>query len=264
MIAIAAAILQQLSLDNIAVNLWLVVPLYWLLRVVRIVIWNISDFTNWKYELTSMLISLLLGEGTLFVIIRPLIEAGESIFIEQTEFRDAFWFAAISYLAKLAWDISKSTLSGYSVFPSQKRVKTILKRYNHFKWIYGAQIDISLRDNYKFDDDRSRKHFICLLYAIMIYEDHCRPKAIRGVEYIVKLFFWNKTMSLGIMQVQSHKMISSRTSVDLAIKKLYNTFINSNEDSRLYDSIINYNPSYAYYTEVYTIYYDLSGMLGLS
>lgn len=264
LIAIAAAVLQQLSLDNVVANLWFVVPLYWLLRFVRIIIWNISDFTNWKYELTSMLISLLLGEGTLFLIIRPLIDAGESIFIEQTEFRDAFWFAAISYLAKLAWDISKSTLSGYSVFPSQKRVNTILMRYYHFKWIYGAQIDISLRDNYKFDDDCLREHFLCLLYAIMIYEDHCRPKTIRGVEYIVKLFCRNKTMSLGIMQVQSKTMISSKTSIDLAIKKLYNTFINSEEASRLFASIIDYNPSYTYYTEVYAIYYDLSGMLGLS
>lgn len=264
LIAIAASILQHFSFDNVARDLWLVVPLFWVFRIIHIVIWDISAFTNWKYEFTSMLISLLLGEGTLFLIIRPLIDAGESIFIDQTEFRDAFWFAAISYLAKLAWDISKASLAGYSVFPSEKRAKTILKRYHHFKWIYGAQIDIALRDNYKFDNEHLRDHFLCLLYSIMIYEDHCRPKAIRFVEYIVKLFRWNKVMSLGIMQVQSEKIISSRTSVVLAIEKLYKVFSTSTGSKRLYYTIIDYNHSFRYYAEVISIYYDLSVKLGLS
>ena len=263
LIAIAASILQHFQFENIARELWLAVPLFWFFRIIHIVIWDISVFTNWKYEFTSMLISLLLGEGTLYIIIRPLIDAGENIFIDQTEFRDAFWFAAISYLAKLTWDISKASLSGYSVFPSEKRAKTILKRYHHFKWIYGAQIDIVLRDNYKFDNEHLRDHFLCLFYSIMIYEDHCRPKVIRFVEYIVKLFRWNKVMSLGIMQVQSLKIISSRTSIDLAINKIYNAFTSSTGHKRFYNTIIDYNPSYRYYTEVITIQYELSRMLGL-
>ena len=263
LIAIVSAFFQYFSLENFAWDLWLVVPLYWIFRFIHIVVWDISAFTNWRYEFTSMFISMLLGEGTLFFVIRPLISSGESIFIDQTEFRDAFWFAAISYLAKLSWDISKASLSGYSVFPSEKRAKTILARYHHFKWIYGAQINITLRDNCKFDDDHMREHFECLLYAIMIYEDHCRPKVIRFIEYVVKIFRWNATMSLGIMQVQSQKWISSRTSIDLAIKKMYAAFSSSNGANRVYDTIFDYNPSTDYYVEVHAIHYDLIGMLGL-
>ena len=264
LIAIASAILQHFSLENIAWDLWLVVPLFWLFRFLHIAIWNIATFTNWKYEITSLLISLLLGEGTLFFIIRPLIAAGESIFIEQTEFRDAFWFAAISYLAKLTWDISKASLSGYTVFPPEKRANKIWKRYKHFKKIYGAQIDLLLADQYKFDDEQLQAHFVCLFYAIMIYEDHNRPKAIRFAEYLVKLFCWNKTMSLGIMQVKSQRMISSKTSIDLAVEKTYHAFINAESSKRIYDTIRDYNLGFDYFTEVLTIYYDLAGKLELS
>lgn len=44
---------------------------------------------------------------------------------------------------------------------------------------------------------------------------------------------------------------------------MYKAFINSNGANRLYDTIIDYNPSFNYYVEVHTIYYDLAGMLGL-
>lgn len=263
LIAVVASVLQYFQLNNIARELWLVVPLYWIFRIIHIVIWDISAFTNWKYEFTSMIISILIGEGTLFLIVRPLIDAGESIFIDQTAFRDAFWFAALSYLAKLTWDISKATLTGYSVFPSEKRAKTILKRYEHFNNIYGKLIEKKLNDNYEFDNENQRKHFLCLFYSIMIYEDHCRPKAIRFVEYIVKLFCWNRTMSLGIMQVQSKRIISSKTSIDLAINKIYTTFINSKNPRWLYYTSIDYNPNYKYFCEIASIYYDLSGMLKL-
>lgn len=261
-LALVAVVLQFFSHAHVARELWLIVPIFWLFRIFHIIIWDLSSFTNWRYEFTSMAISLLISEGTLFFIIRPLIDAGESIFIDQTELRDAFWIAVISYLIKLFWDIAKATLSGYSVFPAEKRSQTILKRYDKFKWFYGVYINEELK-KYSFDTDIKRDHFLCLLYSIMIYEDHCRPALVRGVEYIIKFFRPNTTMSLGVMQVKTEVLISNRTSIHLAIKKLYDSFSMANKSDWIFKAAINYNPSRSYYFEIYTIYTCLSSQLGL-
>lgn len=263
LIAIAAAILQHLEMENVAKNLWLVVPIFWVMRLLHILIWNIVPFTNWQYEITSMIISLLLGEGTLFWIVCPLIDLDENIFIDAVEIRDAFWIAALSYVAKSIWDISKASLSGYSVFPSRKRAQTIAARYNAFKWKYDAEIKVVLRDHYSFIDEMEKQHFICLLYAIMIYEDHCRPQLIRCFEYIIKLFRRKSIMSLGIMQVQSKSIISNRTSIKLAIDKLYKAYSSVAKKDKIDEAISDYNHGHNYYIEVHTIYRILCNEFGL-
>ena len=263
-VAIAAAILQYNEMASTARDLWLVVPLYWTLRIIHIFVWNIAAFTNWKYEILSMIISLLLGEGTLFYILRPLIDSNKSVFIDATEIRDAFWIAALSYTAKFIWDISKFSLSGRSVFPSEKRAQTISKRYYAFKWEYGAEIDVVLRDNYYFVSDLSKNQFLCLFYSIMIYEDHCRPKIIRWFEYLIKAFRWNSVMSLGIMQVQTKQFISNRTSIKMAIERLYTIFSKAPNASGIRDTLWDYNHGENYYDEVTTIYAILLREFGLS
>lgn len=261
-LALTTVILQFFSYTHVARDLWLIVPFFWLFRVFHIIIWDLSGFTNWRYEFTSMIISLIISEGTLFLIIRPLIDAGEPIFIDRTELRDAFWIAIISYLVKLFWDIAKATLSGYNVFPVQKRSQTILKRYDKFRWHYGIFINEELK-KFSFVSDIKREHFLCLLYSIMIYEDHCRPVIIRGIEYIVKLFRPNAVMSLGIMQVQTETLINNRTSIRFAIKKLHNSFSLADEGDWIYSAAMDYNPSDSYYWEVCTIYDCLVSHLGL-
>ena len=263
-VAIAAAILQYNEMASTARDLWLVVPFYWFLRIIHIFVWNIAAFTNWKYEILSMIISLLLGEGTLFCILRPLIDSNQSVFIDAAEIRDAFWIAALSYTAKFIWDISRFSLSGRSVFPSEKRAQTISKRYYAFKWEYGAEIDVVLRDNYYFVSDLSKNQFLCLLYSIMIYEDHCRPKIIRWLEYLIKAFRRNSVMSLGIMQVQTRQIISNRTSIKMAIEKLYNVFSNATDAHGVMEAIWDYNCGEHYSAEVSTIYTILLSEFGLS
>lgn len=261
LVAIAAAVLQYYGKDNIAQKLFLVVPIYWFFRILHIILWNLFPFTNWKYEIISIIISLLLGEGTLFLIIRPLLNSNEPIFIDATVFRDAFWIAALSYIAKLAWDISKASLTGYSVFPSNKREETIISRYNSFKLEYGADINVTLHDHYNFDDDPTKQEFLCLIYAIMIYEDHCRPCFIRHLEYLLKIILWNRTMSLGIMQVQTKTIITNRVSLKRAIDKLYTAYFDPSATDRLYSAIMDYNPCMAYYVEVISIFNILRSRL---
>ena len=86
----------------------MVIPLYWVIRFLHIAAKNLFLFVNWRYELFSLCLSLLLGEGTFFLLLLPLLNANASIFIPVDELRNAIWFAIIAYLAKVIWDISKT------------------------------------------------------------------------------------------------------------------------------------------------------------
>lgn len=256
-VVVVSVIFQWLSLESIAENLWLVVPFFWCFRFSHIIVNNRISFANWRFEIPMFLFSLLLGEGTLFLIVRPLIECNETVFINLTQFRDAFWFATFTYLAKLIWDTFKHHATGDAVYPEEKIATIIHRRYRKFTKKYNTHILLTLDRSYYFPSSHHRDHFLCLLYAIMIYEDYNRPPLLRFFEYLKKIFHWNCVLSLGIMQVQTKKVISNKKSIALAIDKLYKPYIDSANQNRIYTAAINYNPCINYCAQVNAIYDSL-------
>lgn len=263
-LAIACTILQHFSLESVALDLWLLVPFYWLFRIAFYLIKNLFSFVNWKYELYAFSLSILLSEGTLFFLIRPLIESNESIFIDATEFRNAFWFALIAYLAKLFWDISKHHFEGENIFPDSKRRNIISTRYQRFIRRFGMYIDDAIATQCTFNSKADEEHFKCLFYAIMIYEDYCRPFMVRCLEYIIRYLHIKREMSLGIMQYKTTKIISDNQSIDLAIDKIYSYYAKENNRfSAVCSAIEAYNQGADYSLEVHAIYYNLIELNGL-
>ena len=262
-LAIVASIMQSIDVGFIARDLWLVVPLYWALRGVIAFIRNTIELLNLKFEITAFIISIIISEGTLFFIIRPLIDSNETVFISLTQFRDAFWFAAFTYLATLLWNVTKSITTGDKVYPARKTEMTIIHRYKKFHKRYNCHIGSVLNDIYLFTDSILEQHFTCLLYSIMIYEDYNRPCLIRGLEYVGKFFNKNTSYTLGIMQIDTKTFISSKKSISLAIQKMYPVFTLSDLNTKLYDTITNYNTSQKYYEEVLSIYETLKKHLKL-
>lgn len=140
-LAIVSAILQVNALGYIAADLWLVIPLYWLFRSLHALIWDLLSFINWRFELISFIVSLVLGEGTLFLIIRPLLDQGKTIFIDLGQFRDSFWFAVFTYIVVQLWSGFKSKATGEVLYPSEIQTNVILRRYSKFKRKYGSYIE---------------------------------------------------------------------------------------------------------------------------
>lgn len=96
----------------------------------------------------------------------------------------------------------------------------------------------------------------------MIYEDHCRPQFIRIGEYFLKFFRKNRTMSLGIMQVQTNHFISNRKSIALAIERLYAVFSTEEGSANLYNTIHSYNGSVNYYNNVFAVFSAIEDACG--
>lgn len=258
------AMLQKINLATFIPSTWMLVPFFWGLRFIFFIFKNLISFINWKYELSSLCISLFLSEGALQFFILPLASADEPIFISATEFRGAFWFAVIAYLAKVLWDIFKSKFDGESVFPDQKRRDILSARYHRFVSKYDVDVDVYINKNCTFPNTNHRAQFKCLVYAIMIYEDYCRPAFMRVFEYIGKALDVKEKPSLGIMQVQTDQLISNRQSIDLAIKKLFSAFKGQNSPADgVQDAILDYNHSCSYYDEVIAIFYYLLDLNGI-
>ena len=239
---IAAAIQGRLS-DEYINSLWMLIPAFWMLRFLYMVVKNRIIFLNFKYELSACFVSLLLGEGTFFLIIEPLLAEGESIWIPTTEIRDAVWFAIIAYLAKTVWDIMRRNFHGDNLYPAEKRQKI---RNEVENWYAVSK--------------EKQGQLICVVYAIMIYEDYNRPAVIRMFEYVIKFIIPKRTMTLGIMQVSSNKLISSKTSIKMAIERVSRPFLESSENS-VYEAIHGYNRGGDYCSEVEAIYEELAQLL---
>lgn len=258
-LSIVAAVMQGRLPDHYIEALWMLVPAFWALRFLYMVGKNRIIFLNTKYELSACLVSLLLGEGVFWLIIRPLLAEGERIWIPTTGIRDATWFGIIAYLAKTVWDILKRNFQGANLYPSEKRTAIINKRYEQFSLKYGPLI----RSEIKRKDIISRERkgrLICVVYAIMIYEDYNRPALIRLFEYAAKLIQPRRTMTLGIMQVASSKLLSDKKSIKMTIEKIARPFTQEEEDP-VYTAISGYNGGEDYYPEVRAIYDELAQLL---
>ena len=261
-LAIVGAILQAFSCETIIRSLWLLAPFYWVLRFAVMIFCDTFCFQNWRLQISLLFTSLLLSEGTFFLILL-LLDGEKSVFIDLEQFRDAFWFAVLCFVAKFIWDYFKYKMIGKVVFPHSKKANVIVRRYDRYHRKYNEIIETSINRECVFKSPKQRTHFLCVVYAIMIYEAHNRPVWIRMMEYITKLFCPKKLMSLGIMQFQTTRWISNRTSVLLAIRKLYKSFSLAQGSLAIEESINDYNRGSIYLNEVRAIYDEITCYLDL-
>ena len=256
-LALVAVLGQWLECEAIISSFWLLVPCYWLWRLAFIIFRNLFVFLNLKYEGIACAISIILSESIFFAIIKPLLAQNESLWISSTELRDGVWFAIITYIAVTAWNIMKKSFSEQVLYPDEKKEALIWKRYGLFEKRYGKYVNTELLKKYESKANKNELLKItCVLYAIMIYEDYNRPKLIRALEYVFKFFLPKKTMSLGIMQVRSPKIISNKKSISLALSSIISQF-NTSNDTPEQKAISKHNPDDEYFMEVFSIYYIL-------
>lgn len=259
--ALLCALFQRAGWGALCRSLWLTVPLYWMLRALYIAAKNRFWLINRRYELLSAVFSLLLGEGVFFGALMPLMEAGESVFISAQDLRNAVWFAILAYIAKTAWDVCRGAFEEGRLYSQEVRSQAIRRRYDVFSRRYGASLR-SLVDGCCPAEHRSRRgELVCLLYAVMIYEDHNRPPLFRAAERLWMALHPGKEMTLGIMQVKTRRPISDTESIRLAAEKLVPVYLEHLRSHPLWHALRDYNSGADYVQEVTAIYNELLQLL---
>lgn len=257
-LAAVAAIAQHFSPVGLIESMWLLIPIFWVYRLLFMIVKNIFLFLNLKYEAIALVLSHLLGETVFFGIIKPLLAQNESIWIPATELRDALWFAVLAYLAKVIWEIMKQSFSSDNLYPESKRRELIWKRYDKFRLRYGDFIAEQIPHRYadRLNADEQNR-LGCLVYAIMIYEDYNRPCLLRMAEFVSKAtLFRHSAMTLGIMQFNAYHMITDEESIGYAIDFISQPFLRGTQYPES-AAISMYNRGSDYCTEVTAIYETL-------
>lgn len=253
--AAVCVIMQRMDLSNISIVGQLIVIFYWAIRIIYILITNRFGITNWAYEITEMVISIILNSIVNFAIIRPILNDNESLFISATEFRDAFWFSTIAYSFGLAWKIAKEYTTHDKIYSSDRLQQFIIHRYHILRQKYEKTVLETIRNEFSFPNECIKNSYICTVFSIMIYEDYCRPPVFRGLERLMFLLRLRRNMSLGIMQVQSYLCLNNTESLKMGMRKIYSVFAkNSFSYSSYLEAIMEYNCGKNYFDQVQIIY----------
>lgn len=245
---IISAILYYLKLDKYVVNIYLVNVYYILFRLSFNLITNRGLLLNWYRQFLYWTAIILVS----YLVYDRLIKVKTNILPDFTTIANELWIIILIFIFQITNSIR------FSNEATIKRKESYLKsRYYNFKKLYGTQIK----------EITKNEILEALTYSIMLYEDFNRPRVARLIENLV-FKITKKQRTLGVMQVQSIKLITDEESVIIGTNKLMNAYhkylesINNKEDNFYewiaYQEIIsNYNGGTKYLSEIISLFQSI-------
>lgn len=230
MVALSAAAVAAGRAD-LRIGIYWIAIYYYALRAAYIFAVNMHRLVSWpRYFFHSGV-----GLGAAWLAYHFLILPNRSLLPDLDAAGNELWLAILAFLYAAA---NKATLSGG---PGDSRRNAFIKRsYEKAEGEFGELI------NEKISDDQLQ----LITYAILIYEDYCRPPLTRMLE---RMLFWKRDRTTGVMQVASSTALTDRESVELGTQKLltsWKAFADEGIYSRVHSTIAAYNQDMVYVSRV--------------
>ncbi len=220
-ILLISTILYSLEFDYLVNDIWLVVPYYFIFRVVYNLILGRSKLINWQMQVIQWIVAIPLS----YITYNKIISTKQNLFPDLNTMGNELWLIIILFLYATFNNIRTSEEG------TRKRklryLKSVYRKYHEsFSEIIKSK---ELTNNLEI-----------LVYSIMIYEAFGRPKIFRIMEDI----FPSKAKTLGIMQVEADKRISDEESIEIAIDKINKDYVIAKEKSsnEFKESLAKFNP----------------------
>lgn len=193
-----SAVAVALGYAHLRMGIYWIVVVYYAIRVIYIFAGNIQRLISWP----QFLFHSGVGIAVAYLAYNNLILPNRSLLPNIDTAGNELWLAIFAFMYAVA---NKVTVSGG---PGARRRNAFIKRkYDQAVDSYGALINDEIKDY----------NLRLITYAIMIYEDYCRPPLVRTFE---RLCFWKQVRTTGIMQVASSKPLTDEESVKQGIKIL--------------------------------------------
>lgn len=206
-IIIISGILYEINQDWLVKNIYFVTIFYYLMKWINIIfILKRKDLHDWKTDIILSIIGTLIS----IVIYYGFIIRTNQIFVSIEEVRDGVWVSIIIFIFVVIKNNIYNNMKTNHYEQEKRKYKYIKKKYLYFKDKYG---DIIRTKNKEIEN---------ITYSILIYENYNRPFMYRMLEYIK--FAFTRHATLGIMQVDSRTLISSRTSVKRGYQIIKNEY----------------------------------------
>lgn len=196
---IFVALAQSLGFQELVKYSFFIVVYYWLIRSALKIFLGRKKLTHWPLHFLYCVTSIGLSVWIYYLVIRvnKLLPCPRALL-------DQMWILIIIYLYNVLNKLEPSQKG------NSKRIENYINdKYQKFKSKYGSIIT----------DNCSNEYLEAVTYSIMIYEDFNRHIIARWIEYI-SFFLTKKNHTLGIMQVNTNKLINDEQSIILAIEKI--------------------------------------------
>jgi hypothetical protein len=208
-----------------------VVFYYYFFRACIIFFFNRHRLISW----TRYFGNALFGSAVAVLAYHYLILPNRSLLPDLQAAGNELWLALLAFLYAVA---NKIPLSGG---PGARRRNAFVRvHYTTARRLFGDQIDAAITDNL----------LKLVAYSILIYEDYCRPPAIRSLE---RLAWWKKRRTTGIMQVSAAEVLTDEESVTRGLSILSTSWEkHSSQDKRtqVRSTISEYNKDEDYIERV--------------
>lgn len=237
---LVASALYLLDLDAYVYNFYAVSLYYIVIRLVVNLLTGRGLLLNWYKQIFYWCGIMVLSYYTY----EKIIITKKNLIPDFTTLSNELWIIVLIFLYQIFNRVNFSNRG------TIKRKDSYLRyQFSKFSKEYGVIIN-SLEN----------KKLIILAYSILINENFNRPYVVRFLEK-VSFFLTRKPHTLGIMQVQSNKMITDRESVLLGVEKIKNNYIELIGNPRRGPLIMIDSPEEDENTLNYTIEYHLQSDL---
>lgn len=233
MVALSAAAVAAGHAD-LRIGIYWVAIYYYAFRALYILTMNLSALVSWP----RFFFHSGFGLAATWLVYQSLILPNRSLLPNIDSAGNELWLAILAFLYAAA---NKVRVSGG---PGARRRNAFVKRsFERAELFYGPLISERVSDD----------HLQLITYAILVYEDYCRPPFTRRIE---RLCFWKQERTTGIMQVASPSALTDEQSVELGTQRLAATWqLHSSEDlyPRALSTILDYNRDSDYRDRVWEV-----------
>lgn len=233
MVALSAATVAAGHAD-LRLGIYWIAIYYYAIRAVYILAMNMQRLVSWP----RFVFHSAFGLAAAWLVYQSLILPNRSLLPNLDAAGNELWLAIFAFLYAAA---NKVTMSGGA--GTRRRNAFIQRSYDRAELLYGALI------NERSSDDKLQ----LITYAILIYEDYCRPPSTRTLE---RLCFWRQERTTGIMQVASSRALTDEESVKLGTEKLLTSWQNYSTEQlymRTQLTISDYNKDSIYVARVFEV-----------
>ena len=200
----------------------MVAPYYYLVRAGVIIIFNRHRLVSWPRYLGHALFGIIVA----ILAYRHLIVPNRSLIPNLETAGNELWLALLAFLYAVA---NKIPLSGG---PGARRRNAFVNvHYATSRRLFGWKIDATVKDDL----------LKLVAYSVLVYEDYCRPPAIRTLE---RLVWWKETRTTGIMQVSAPGALTDNESITKGLEILlasWKKYSGEASWSRVRSTISDYN-----------------------
>lgn len=223
-----------LDRPDLRLGIFMVAPYYYVVRASIIFLFNRHHLISWPRYIGHALSGVAFATLAYKYLILP----NRSLIPDLETAGNELWLALLAFLYAVANNI---TLSGG---PGARRRNAFVK--NHYiaaRRRFGGIIDAKVTDDL----------LKLVAYSVLVYEDYCRPPAMRTLE---RLAWWKKTRTTGIMQVSAADTLTDLESVNKGLDILLASWGKYSREegwSQVRSTISDYNKDEDYIDRVWEV-----------